>query len=121
MTCCAPYTPRNRACRIAGRILLGLVLGVALAAAFGAVVMWLWNGTVTALFHLPAIRFGQALALLILARVLVGGHHGWHHGRRGRHGHGGPGEDCRGWWHGQRGTEEPGQDAGGAGRTGVEA
>jgi hypothetical protein len=87
MTCCATHPRRHRACRVAGRILLGILLGLALAVGFGAVVMWLWNCTVTALFHLPAIRFGQAVALLILARILVGGHHGWHHRR----------------WHGARG------------------
>jgi hypothetical protein len=55
------------------------VLAIGLA---GAVVMLLWNALLPALFGLPAIGFWQALGLLVLSRILVGGLRG-----RGDHGH----------------------------------
>ncbi|MGA2083713.1 MAG: hypothetical protein ABSH53_24360 [Holophaga sp.] len=108
MTCCQNHPPRRRACRIAGRILLGILLGMALAAVFGAVVMWLWNYTLPALFQVRPIHFWQAVALLILARILVGGHHGWHH-RSWRRRHGAPGGWC-GCGREEEGPVEPGAD-----------
>ncbi len=83
MNCCCPFSsPRSRAGRIAGRILLAILVGLALAVVFGAAVMWLWNATLPGLFGFRAIRFGQAIALVILARLLFG-RFGCHH--RGRH------------------------------------
>ena len=40
---------------------------------FGEIVMHLWNGLMPALFGLKMITFWQAIGLLILARILVGG------------------------------------------------
>jgi hypothetical protein len=54
--------------------MLGLLLLVGLA------VMLLWNQLVPQLFHGPELRYWQALGLLILSRLLVGG-------LRGGHGH----------------------------------
>ena len=54
--------------------MLGLLLLVGLA------VMLLWNQLVPALFHGPELRYWQAVGLLILSRLLVGG-------LRGGHGH----------------------------------
>ena len=105
MTCCNPLPPRRRACRIAGRILLGILLGAVLAAVFGTVVMWLWTYTLPALFKVRPLHFWQAVALLILARILVGGHHGWHHRGWHRHGRGTPG----GWCGCGREEEGPGE------------
>src|SRR5205823_14787762 len=51
------------------------------AAAFGAVVMALWNWLLPGLFGWPAIGFWQAIGLLVLSKILFGG-------LRGRHGHG---------------------------------
>jgi hypothetical protein len=62
-----------------------LVLGLAFVAAFGAVVMLLWNALVPELFGGPVIGFWQAAGLLVLCRILLGGFGG----------HGGPG----GRWH----------------------
>jgi hypothetical protein len=61
---------------------LKIVLLVALAAAVvGAAVMLLWNALLPALFGWPAISFWQALGLLLLSRILVGGLRGhWGHG-----------------------------------------
>ena len=50
------------------------------------VTMLLWNVLMPSLFHLPAISWVQALGLLILARLLFGGHGSgsriWQHRRR---------------------------------------
>ncbi len=40
---------------------------------FGWAVMQLWNYVVPPLFHGPAVGYWQALALLVLSRVLFGG------------------------------------------------
>lgn len=40
---------------------------------FGEIVMHLWNGILPALFGWHAITFWQALGLLVLCRILVGG------------------------------------------------
>jgi len=62
------------------------VLVVLAAGAVGLVVMALWNWLVPALFAGREIDFWQALGLLVLARLLVGGlRRGGHHGHwRGR-------------------------------------
>ncbi|HUN93274.1 MAG TPA: hypothetical protein VMU33_14580 [Burkholderiaceae bacterium] len=57
------------------------ILKVALIAAVavgvvGTVVMSLWNWLLPALFGWPAIGFVQAIALLLLCRLLVGGWRG---------------------------------------------
>jgi len=61
------------------------VFMLAAVAILGAVVMWLWNAVVPALFlGALAIDYPHALGLLILSRILFGGfrgHGGWH----GRH------------------------------------
>jgi len=60
--------------------------GVAAVALFGFIVMYLWNWLWPAVFGGHTITFWQALGLLILARILVGGLGGGHgddkHGRR---------------------------------------
>jgi hypothetical protein len=70
-----------------------LFIGVAALAVvvFGGVVMFLWNATVPDLFHGPAITFGQSIALLLLAHILLRGWtpgrfgHGWRRDRWRRH------------------------------------
>ena len=46
---------------------------LAVAAGFSAVVMLLWNWLMPVVFGLGAISFWQALGLLALARILLGG------------------------------------------------
>jgi hypothetical protein len=53
----------------------GLLALLALAVV-GAVTMALWNGLMPALFGWPAIGFWQALGLLVLGRLLLGGFRG---------------------------------------------
>jgi hypothetical protein len=89
MTDCHPCCSSNRTCRIAGRIVLGVLLAAVLAAIFGFAVMWLWNHLMPVLFTVRPIGYWQAVGLLILARLLFGGHHGFHH-RGWRHRNGGP-------------------------------
>jgi hypothetical protein len=60
-------------------ILRGLkfLLFAALAATvFSFAVMWLWNRLMPAIFGLHAIRFWQALGLLVLSKILFG-FRGW--------------------------------------------
>jgi hypothetical protein len=51
----------------------------------GFVVMGLWNWLMPTLFALHSITFWQALGLLLLSKLLLGGFHGHHGG--GWHGH----------------------------------
>ena len=65
---------------------LKIVVFVALALlAFGFVTEHLWNWLMPAIFGLKAITFVQALGLVVLSKILLGGFH--------KHGGGGP----RGW------------------------
>jgi hypothetical protein len=52
------------------------------AAAFGYVVMHLWNWLMPPIFGLRALTFTQALGLLVLSKILFGGIHR-HSGGRG--------------------------------------
>ena len=52
--------------------------------AVGFVTMALWNALMPLIFHLTTITFSQAIGLLILSRILLGGMAG-HKGRN--HGH----------------------------------
>ncbi len=56
------------------------LLALLAATVFSLVTMSLWNGLMPALFGLRAITFWQALGLLVLSRILLGGF-------RGRPGH----------------------------------
>lgn len=40
---------------------------------FGWVTMWLWNWLVPTLFNGPVLTFWQALGLLVLSKILLGG------------------------------------------------
>jgi ABC-type multidrug transport system fused ATPase/permease subunit len=44
-----------------------------IAAAFGAIVMLLWNWLIPAIFGLTIINFWQAFGLFVLAKILFGG------------------------------------------------
>jgi hypothetical protein len=49
-----------------------VVLGLALLGIMGLLTMGLWNLFMPAILRLPAIDFGQALALFVLCRLLFG-------------------------------------------------
>ena len=57
------------------------LLAVVALAVVGAVVTALWNALLPGLFGWPAIGFWQALGLLLLSRILMGGLRGGHGGR----------------------------------------
>ncbi len=49
------------------------LLAVVFVSVAGAVVMWLWNALVPDIFGASEITWVQALGLLVLARLLLGG------------------------------------------------
>ena len=56
--------------------------GILAVGVFGLLTSFLWNELMPAIFGLPAISFWQALGLLILGRLLLGGFGGRGHGFR---------------------------------------
>jgi hypothetical protein len=72
------------ALRIVGLTVGGIVFAVLFAFLFGIVVKLLWNWLMPALFGLGTITFWQAFGIVLLAKILFGGHgHGSPaHGRR---------------------------------------
>jgi Ca2+/H+ antiporter, TMEM165/GDT1 family len=72
----------RRALKILALVTVALVV-------FGFAVMLLWNALVPPLFGGPTVSFWQALGLLVLSRLLVGGmrgrpHEHWRHRMRER-------------------------------------
>ncbi len=81
--------------RCAGRFVKFAILGVAGVAALGAVILSLWNSLMPSIFPgLHEIGYFQALGLLLLARLLVGGLRG--PGGCRHRGHGCGGQGCHG-------------------------
>lgn len=79
-----------------GRVAMGVALALAMLAALGWVVMSLWNWLLPGLLGWPRLSVLQAIALLVLTRLLFGS-------LRPRWGHGGFGhrawrERARGQW-----------------------
>ncbi len=68
------------------KIIQGFVAGVTIATLFallfGKLVQLLWNSTVADIFTLADISYWQAVKLLLLTRILVGG---MGHGPKGHH------------------------------------
>lgn len=58
--------------RVFGWAFIGLVFVCLFALVFGFVIKWLWNMLMPAVFGLGAITFWQAVALVILAKLLFG-------------------------------------------------
>jgi hypothetical protein len=68
-------------------IIPAAIVGIALFVVFGGwVVMSLWNWLLPPLFGWRMITFWQAMAMLVLCRILFGGvsGRGWHGSRSGR-------------------------------------
>jgi hypothetical protein len=66
--------------RMGWRFARGFVLVILLVGVVGWVTMSLWNWLMPSLFGLPQIMFMQALGLLLLSRLLLGGRHSFGHG-----------------------------------------
>lgn len=63
---------------------LFLIIGVGAIALFGWAVMALWNAALVPATGAAIITFWQAMGLLVLSRILVGGFSGKGGGHRGR-------------------------------------
>ena len=76
----------NRRC-FGGFFFLMPVVIAAIAGLLALAVHGLWNGVLTEVVGVKAITYWQALGLLVLARILVGGfpRPGGHFGPRGKH------------------------------------
>lgn len=59
--------------RICGFAILGVLMAVIFAFAFGWLVMLLWNHLMPSLFGLTTISYWQSVGLLVLAKLLFGG------------------------------------------------
>jgi hypothetical protein len=72
---------RTKVGRIVGWVISGLVLACVFALLFGLLVKWLWSVTLTPLFGLSTPSYWQAVGLIVLSRLLLGGfgHHKPHH------------------------------------------
>jgi hypothetical protein len=72
---------RSKVGRIVGWVIGGLVLACVFALIFGLLVKWLWGLTLTPLFGLSTPTYWQAVGLIVLSRLLLGGfgHHKPHH------------------------------------------
>ncbi|MBN1196060.1 MAG: hypothetical protein JXA62_01485 [Candidatus Aminicenantes bacterium] len=68
---------------------VGMVIAAAFALVFAILVKVLWNWLMPVLFGLPLIGFWQAFGVLLLAKILFGGHgHGGHrHEESAKSGH----------------------------------
>lgn len=64
------FTPRIG--RVFGWAFIGLIFVCLFALVFGFIIKWLWNMLMPAVFGLGAITFWQAVALVILAKLLFG-------------------------------------------------
>ena len=73
-----------------GMICLRLACLAAAVAAISAVVMLLWNWVVPAVTGWAALKYWQAIVILVLAKILCCGGHG----HKGPHGHCGPKGCC---------------------------
>jgi hypothetical protein len=58
----------KKSLHLVGHVLLGAIV----IAAFGAIVMSLWNALLPQIFGITTINFWQALGLLVLCRMLFG-------------------------------------------------
>ena len=57
-----------------GRVIsLWLVIGIILFFLLSALLMWLWNITITRIFNIREITFWEAFRLMLIAGILFGG------------------------------------------------
>ncbi len=74
-----------RPVRFVKKIVLFVIFATLAVALFGLFVMSLWNWLMPALFGLKTVGFWQAVGLLVLARLLLGGFRPGHGGGFRRH------------------------------------
>lgn len=61
-----------RLIRLAVLVTVGMTVLAVVVCLVGFAVQWLWNATITTIFHTPAITWGQAVLLLVLCKLLFG-------------------------------------------------
>jgi hypothetical protein len=85
---CCTSGNEKRGPRFIGRVVRGIVLAAAFAVVFGIFVHMLWNWLMPPIFNLGTITWGQAIGLMLLARLLFGSmcHHRGDHRGPGKHG-----------------------------------
>lgn len=71
--------PRMRLFRIAVVVVAGLSFVSVFAAAFGWIVMLLWNWLMPSIFELRAITYWEAFGITLLSKILFSAHHGMPH------------------------------------------
>ena len=71
------HTRKNKFGKITGWIFLGVLTAIGFALVLGYVVMLLWNWLMPEIFGLITITYWQAVGLILLAKLLLGGfgHH----------------------------------------------
>jgi hypothetical protein len=67
-----PHKHGGRGIWIARRVAKGIVIGLVFALVFGIFVLLLWNWLMPGVFGMREITYGQALGMIILARILFG-------------------------------------------------
>jgi hypothetical protein len=67
------------------KILKWTVMGLLFIVLFGGLTMYLWNWLVPPIFNGPVITFWQALGLLLLSKILLGGLGGKRWGNHNAH------------------------------------
>ena len=64
------------------KVLFFIVIAAAAIIIFGGAVMLLWNNILAGVLNISTITFGQALGILLLAKILFGGWRGGWGGNR---------------------------------------
>ena len=80
--------------RFRGKHILHFFCMIGVFALVTAVVMFLWNALIPSIIGWSVISYWQALGLIILSRLLLGGLGKWGHWRCGHHHHDHFGEKC---------------------------
>lgn len=68
--------------RVVERVTRVLIIVLVAFVVFGFVTMQLWNWLIPPIFRLRAITFGEAIGLVVLSKLLLGGFHAPWAGRR---------------------------------------
>ena len=69
---CESWQKLPKPVRIAGYVLMGLLVAATVALVFGYLTMILWNAILPKISSLPELTFCQAVGLLVLARLFTG-------------------------------------------------
>jgi len=68
------HMPQFSIAKIAMLAVLGVVLALAFGLAFGFLVQYLWNVIIVSVFAIRAITYWEAVGIIVLCKLLFGGH-----------------------------------------------